>query len=140
VLLSGWWLFVPFGPQDVWFVLAGSAALVAIAVLPTALDRWRRAGSRVSRVSRLAEKKNIHRSRPTTVITSRRPTSRAVPGVDNRDVVMPVDIQQRPTRRPGLRWTALSRAFHERRSIAEARQVTVCPVRAHCSAGGTGGA
>jgi FtsP/CotA-like multicopper oxidase with cupredoxin domain len=50
VLLSGWWLFVPFGPQDVGFVLAGSAAaLVAIAVLPMALDRWRRSGSRVSR-------------------------------------------------------------------------------------------
>lgn len=51
VLLSGWWLFVPFGPQDVWFVLAGSvAALVAIAALSTALDRWRRSGSRVSRM------------------------------------------------------------------------------------------
>ncbi|TQM43620.1 multicopper oxidase family protein [Pseudonocardia cypriaca] len=47
VLLSGWWLFVPFGAQDTWFVLAGStAALVAIA----ALGRWRRSGSRASRM------------------------------------------------------------------------------------------
>ncbi len=55
VLLSGWWLFVPFGPQDVLVVLAGStAALALVAGLSTALGRWRRSGSRASRVPWLA--------------------------------------------------------------------------------------
>ncbi|MGW3424069.1 multicopper oxidase family protein [Streptomyces phaeochromogenes] len=51
VLLSVWWLYVPFGPQDTMYVLIGSvAALAMIAGLSTGLGRWRRSGSRVSRM------------------------------------------------------------------------------------------
>jgi FtsP/CotA-like multicopper oxidase with cupredoxin domain len=51
VLLSGWWLFVPFGPQDTWVVLAASVVgLVAVAGSSAAVDRWRRSGSRASRM------------------------------------------------------------------------------------------
>jgi FtsP/CotA-like multicopper oxidase with cupredoxin domain len=51
VLLSGWWLYVPFGPQDAVLVLVGSvAALAAIAGLSVVLSRWRATGSRVSRM------------------------------------------------------------------------------------------
>ncbi|MCS7475349.1 multicopper oxidase family protein [Umezawaea endophytica] len=46
-LLSGWWLFVPFGPQDVVAVVGGS--LVALAVVG-GLGLWRRSGSRASRL------------------------------------------------------------------------------------------
>lgn len=55
VLLSGWWLYVPFGPQDTVFVLAVSvAALAMVAGLSAVLNRWRTAGSRVSRAPWLA--------------------------------------------------------------------------------------
>jgi FtsP/CotA-like multicopper oxidase with cupredoxin domain len=55
VFLSGWWLFVPFGPQDAGAVLVGSlAALGAVAGLSAVLSRWRTAGSRASRAPWLA--------------------------------------------------------------------------------------
>jgi FtsP/CotA-like multicopper oxidase with cupredoxin domain len=55
VLLSGWWLYVPFGPQDAVLVLVGSiAALGAIAGLSVVLSRWRTSGSRASRLPWLA--------------------------------------------------------------------------------------
>jgi FtsP/CotA-like multicopper oxidase with cupredoxin domain len=45
VLLSGWWLYVPFGPQDSVLVLVGSLAGLAVtAGLSVALTRWRTAG------------------------------------------------------------------------------------------------
>lgn len=51
VLLSGWWLYVPFGPQDAVPLLVGSlAALGAIAGLSAVLSRWRPYGSRASRM------------------------------------------------------------------------------------------
>jgi FtsP/CotA-like multicopper oxidase with cupredoxin domain len=55
VVLSGWWLYVPFGPQDAVLVIVGSvAALGAIAGLSALLGRWRMSGSRVSRLPWLA--------------------------------------------------------------------------------------
>ena len=55
VLLSAWWLFVPFGPQDVVPVVAGSvAALVVLAGLSVLLGRWRTSGSRAARLPWLA--------------------------------------------------------------------------------------
>jgi len=49
VLLSAWWLFVPFGPQDAVAVLTGSAAVLAVvAGLSAGLARWRRSGSRAA--------------------------------------------------------------------------------------------
>jgi FtsP/CotA-like multicopper oxidase with cupredoxin domain len=51
VLLSGWWLFVPFGLPDAAFVLIGSlVALAVTAVLFSVVGRWRESGSRVSRL------------------------------------------------------------------------------------------
>ncbi|MFJ1648232.1 multicopper oxidase family protein [Streptomyces sp. NPDC088258] len=51
VLLSAWWLYVPFGPQDTPYVLIGSVAgLAVVGGLSPALARWRRTGSRVSRL------------------------------------------------------------------------------------------
>jgi len=46
-LLSGWWLFAPFGLQDAVAVVGGS--LVALAVI-AGLGLWRRSGSRASRL------------------------------------------------------------------------------------------
>jgi FtsP/CotA-like multicopper oxidase with cupredoxin domain len=54
-LLSGWWLFVPFGPQDAVAVVVGSlAALGAIAGTSAVLSRWRTSGARASTVPWLA--------------------------------------------------------------------------------------
>ncbi|MDR7276994.1 multicopper oxidase family protein [Catenuloplanes atrovinosus] len=55
VLLSVWWLLVPFGPRDVTAVLAGSVAvLVLVAALSVPLTRRRAAGSRPAALPWLA--------------------------------------------------------------------------------------
>ncbi|HEX7305519.1 multicopper oxidase family protein [Lentzea sp.] len=51
VVLSGWWLFVPFGPQDAVTVLGTSVLVLGLAAaLSAALGRWRESGTRVARL------------------------------------------------------------------------------------------
>ncbi|MFD9702097.1 multicopper oxidase family protein [Lentzea sp. NPDC059081] len=51
VVLSGWWLFVPFGPQDVVPVLGGSVLVLGVtAASSLGLGRWRESGTRVARL------------------------------------------------------------------------------------------
>ncbi|MFD5830293.1 multicopper oxidase family protein [Lentzea sp. NPDC060358] len=51
VVLSGWWLFVPFGPQDAVAVLGSSVLVLLLAAgLSLGLGRWRESGTRTARL------------------------------------------------------------------------------------------